>query len=98
MHLLALASLLVFLYMSLLPPSSQLAAARQNPTFNFQSPFPEREVTPTVVPPDEASARVHPWVNQSLLHPERSGLSLLEAALLDAEAAALMGRDTLSAS
>lgn len=33
-----------------------------------------------------------------MLHPERSGLSQLEAVPVNAEAASLMGRDTVSAS
>jgi len=36
------------------------------------------------------------WINQLVLYPERSGLSLLEAAPVDAETASLMGRDTVS--
>ena len=51
-----------------------------------------------VVPPYEASARVHVWISQLLLQPERSGVSFLEAAPVDAETASLMGRDTVSAS
>lgn len=54
-------------------------------------------MTPEVVrvaPPYEASARVYVWISQLMLHPQRSGLSLLEAALVDAETASLMGRDS----
>lgn len=52
----------------------------------------------SVLPPYGASAGVHGWINQFMLHLERSGLSQLEAAPVDAEAAALVGRDTVSAS